>query len=87
MVEDYKYPEELREEEYKKIAKKMKQFPYLTQRKTIYKYNPDYGDDRVCKCGHIYYRHFDSFPNMDGELMEPIGCKYCQCGRFIEEKE
>ena len=25
MVEDYKYPEELREEDYKKIAEKMKQ--------------------------------------------------------------
>lgn len=25
------------------------------------KYNPNYGDDRVCKCGHPYYRHFDSY--------------------------
>lgn len=41
------------------------------------KYNPNYGDDKLCKCGHPYYRHFDSW---DG--MKPVGCKYCRCDEF-----
>lgn len=48
---------------------------------TIYKYNPNYGNDRVCKCGHSYYRHFDSYENM-----EAVGCKYCGCDNFKEKK-
>jgi hypothetical protein len=36
-------------------------------------YNPNYGDDKRCLCGHTYYRHFDSY-----DEMAPIGCKYCQ---------
>ena len=40
-------------------------------------YNTNYGDDKLCKCGHSYYRHFDSY-----EEMEAIGCKYCQCFHF-----
>ena len=47
--------------------------------RTVLKYNPRYGDDRVCQCGHAYYRHFDSYENM-----EPIGCKYCDCVEFVE---
>lgn len=43
------------------------------------KYNPKYGDDRKCKCGHPYYRHFDSY-----EQMEAVGCKYCECYDFEE---
>ena len=43
------------------------------------KYNPKYGDDRKCKCGHPYHRHFDSY-----EQMEVIGCKYCECDVFEE---
>lgn len=43
------------------------------------KYNPDYGDDRVCECGHAYYRHFDSYDNN-----APVGCKYCSCFVFAE---
>jgi len=35
-------------------------------------YDPNFGDNRLCKCDHTYYRHFDSHDNM-----EPIGCKYC----------
>ena len=23
------------------------------------KYDPNYGDARICECGHSYYRHFD----------------------------
>ena len=44
------------------------------------RYNPDYGDNRICKCGHTYYRHFDSYDHM-----APIGCKYCGCEEFQEE--
>jgi hypothetical protein len=46
-------------------------------------YNPNYGDDKLCKCGHSYCRHFDSY-----EGMESVGCKYCGCYHFelsIEE--
>lgn len=46
---------------------------------TEYRYNPEYGDDRVCKCGHKYYRHFDGY-----EGWAPVGCKYCACGTFVE---
>lgn len=53
--------------------------PYLTVTTRVY--NPDYGDDRVCECGHTYYRHFDTY-----EDMRPIGCKYCSCRKFIEGK-
>lgn len=45
-------------------------------------YNPDYGDDRICICGHEYYRHFDPY-----EEMEPVGCKYCECYEFKEKIE
>lgn len=45
------------------------------------KYNPTFGDERICTCGHVYYRHFDSYENMT-----PIGCKYCQCSNFKESK-
>lgn len=45
-------------------------------------YNPEYGDDRMCVCGHAYYRHFDSYENM-----EPVGCKYCNCYEFVEKVE
>ena len=43
-------------------------------------YNKNYGDDRICKCGHPYYRHFDTY-----EDMEAVGCKYCEC-RIFQEK-
>lgn len=49
-------------------------------KETAYKYDPEFGDDRICKCGHTYYRHFDSY-----EDMYPIGCKYCECYEFEEE--
>ncbi len=55
--------------------------PYI-EKKTIVverKYNPNYGDNRVCKCSHIYYRHFDSY-----EDNYPCGCKYCKCYNFEE---
>ena len=46
-------------------------------------YDPEYGDDRECVCGHPYYRHFDTY---DG--MRPVGCKYCcfeECTEFKEK--
>lgn len=58
--------------------------PYITETGvyTIHKYNPNYGDDRLCECGHPYHRHFDSY-----EDMEAIGCKYCTCYEFKEVNE
>lgn len=43
------------------------------------KYNPNYGDNRMCRCGHPYHRHFD--PYME---MEVSRCKYCGCDTFVE---
>jgi hypothetical protein len=58
--------------------------PYLEEIvvKRIGKYNPNYGDHRICKCDHSYYRHFDSY-----EEMYACGCKYCQCDRFEERED
>ena len=57
--------------------------PYLIKRVVEYYevYNPNYGDDRVCTCGHPYYRHFDTY-----EEMLNIGCKYCPCYHFVEKE-
>lgn len=54
---------------------------YLETREVriIRRYNPSYGDDRICVCGHSYYRHFDPYEDMDA-----VGCKYCQCAVFEE---
>lgn len=41
------------------------------------RYHSDFGDDRPCKCGHPYYRHFDPYEDND-----PVGCKYCACGTW-----
>ena len=56
--------------------------PYLEETVTHVerKYNPNYGVDRICKCGHPYYRHFDWM-----EDNYPVGCKYCDCYNFEEE--
>lgn len=61
----------------------MSQEPYLftTEVVTHRHYNPEYGDDRVCICGHPYYRHFDTY-----DKMEPVGCKYCCCYEFLERR-
>lgn len=58
--------------------------PYLEVHsiETTRNYNPDYGDDRICKCGHPYYRHFDTY-----EGMSPVGCKYCGCYTFVEKAD
>jgi hypothetical protein len=41
-------------------------------------YNPLFGDDKLCGCGHGYYRHFDTHGDM-----APVGCKYCECKEFV----
>lgn len=58
-----------------------KQEPYLTVERVVVErqYNPDYGDDEICRCGHAYYRHFDTY-----EDMYACGCKYCPCKTFTE---
>ena len=60
---------------------KNKNEPYIEEHKikTIRRYNPEYGDNRICICGHPYHRHFDSYENM-----RPVGCKYCGCHKFVE---
>lgn len=57
--------------------------PYIIKVKVITEkhYNPNYGDNKKCKCGHSYEKHFDSYENMS-----PLGCKYCDCNNFKEEK-
>lgn len=59
----------------------MSQQPYIIKEVVHieYRYNPEYGDKRICECGHTYERHFDSYDDM-----EPVGCKYCSCGEFVE---
>lgn len=61
-----------------------KEEPYLFEEIVVKKrvYNPNYGNDRLCKCGHTYYRHFDSDENM-----QPVGCEDCDCFVFIQGKE
>ena len=54
--------------------------PYLEKIVVVRRYNPNYGDDRICRCGHSYGRHFDPY-----EGMEPVGCKYCGCYEFVEQ--
>jgi len=44
---------------------------------TTSKYNPNYGKDIECKCGHPYYRHFDTYDDNNS-----CGCKYCPCYHF-----
>lgn len=58
--------------------------PYLEKTEIIthHIYNPKYGDGRICKCGHNYYRHFDTY-----EDMRPCGCKYCVCSYFEENEK
>lgn len=66
------------------LVEDVKDKPYLEgfEIRTIRKYNPAYGDGRICECGHTYYRHFDSYEDMDA-----CGCKYCGCYEFKEKTE
>lgn len=59
----------------------MDEKPYIetTITKVVRSWNPKYPSEELCTCGHVYYRHFDSY-----EDMEPVGCKYCPCWDFAE---
>ena len=45
-------------------------------------HNPNYDQDAMCICGHVYYRHFDPYENN-----EACGCKYCTCAIFKCESD
>jgi hypothetical protein len=56
-------------------------------------YDENFGDNKLCLCGHPYYRHFDTYDHMSA-----IGCKYCykytdrhvldkECPYFKEQKD
>ena len=64
------------------IGRPESEVPYLITKITVVgyrkQYNPNYGDDKLCKCGHTYYRHFDSYGGMAA-----VGCKYCCCDEFV----
>jgi len=59
------------------------QAPYILEVKYEVErtYNKNYGDNRICICGHPYYRHFDTY-----EDMQDVGCKYCHCFDFVEQQ-
>lgn len=61
---------------------KLNEQPYIFEEEVhvLRKYNPNYGDDRICECGHVYYRHFDTYADM-----ACCGCKYCACFEFVEK--
>jgi len=63
-----------------------KQSPYVEKRiETVVRlYNPKFGDERMCVCGHMYDRHFDRF---EDENDQDSGCKYCGCMDFRERTE
>ena len=69
-----------------RVTARIPEMPYFETRvllQVVFKeYNPDYGDNKLCKCGHPYYRHFDSY-----EGMAPVGCKYCHCDEFVPAEE
>ncbi len=59
-----------------------KECPYIFEEEihTLRRYNPKYGDDRICECGHPYHRHFDTY-----EDFACCGYKYCSCFEFVEK--
>lgn len=46
--------------------------PFVPADNLADQYDPNYGDNNECLCGHPYYRHFDTYDDMAA-----IGCKYC----------
>ncbi len=43
-------------------------------------WDPKHDQNAKCAgCSHSYERHFDTYADM-----EPVGCKYCDCGMFVE---
>jgi hypothetical protein len=73
---------DLKEADSLHLVEDVKEQPYLVgfEVRKISLYNPNFGDDKICECGHSYYRHFDSWENMF-----PCGCKYCRCHEFKEK--
>lgn len=44
----------------------------------VTRWKPEYDQETKCSsCGHLYYRHFDTY-----DEMRPVGCKYCDCWLF-----
>ena len=83
--EDYKLMKDLvkRYENNQFDVKETKPYIYEYKVDRTRKYNKDFGDDKECECGHPYYRHFDTY-----EDMEACGCKYCGCYNFkLSKKE
>lgn len=64
----------------------MSEQPYIlkTITRTVRLYNPKFGDNRKCICGHAYERHFDGYEDEDEA---DVGCKYCACCNFVERSE
>lgn len=60
-----------------------KEKPYLIEKEIVIikRHNPNYNQDKLCECGHKYYRHFDTY-----EDMRNVGCKYCNCSEFKVSK-
>jgi hypothetical protein len=72
-------------EEYEKSLTEEDVFPYIYSFKESFyekKHNPEYSQNAECKCGHLYYRHFDSYE----EPISACGCKYCDCYHFQLKK-
>lgn len=59
------------------IAQKPPEPPFIYKLTIEQHYNPNYGDEKMCQCGHAYYRHFDFY-----EDTQLCGCKYCGCFEF-----
>lgn len=78
LEEDYKLMKQL-VSDYENGVKIDTKSPYITTFSVNInkEYNRHFGDDKLCQCGHSYYRHFDSY-----EGMEACGCKYCGCYDF-----
>lgn len=76
MIRKWEYVGRLLKEPAKK-AERVK----LTALESMPAYDPAFGDDKLCACGHTYYRHFDSYENM-----YPVGCKYCICYLWTPKK-
>jgi len=71
------------------MPKDKPQVPYVTKtiRQTVQVYNPKYGDERMCECGHIYQDHFDLeapawYDGASNFYGNQIVCKNCYCIKF-----
>lgn len=55
---------------------------YEIEHKVNRLWDEKHDQDEKCICGHVYYRHFDSW-----EDMYPAGCKYCECDTFESKQK